>query len=468
MKKQMILMLSAALLIGFFFIRIQYGENFNPDTGYRKFEISLESKEVAGLGAVDIEGDGTDELAILWGKYVGEDCCQLMLYKWDKNSFKRHWESEEMAGDFSGLKVVDLDADGKDDVLVCHEGLKFFRNNGKNLINKGNIIDYLPSQFLLFDDLDGDGLKDLAVGAGNYKYIGLPRLYKQVKGKSSGRKGKKPVFKFKKELQGITGYNMIKGMKANNDNKMDILNVEYNSGRIFIFKNKGKFKFSKFFTHQCNEKVTSIEVIDMNNDGYDDIAFSPWSGFLSSFINHSGKSFEMIASDSYTGHSFVILAYDINNDSRMDLIVPSSTYNKIYLYKSEGKFKFEEMKSKVGGETPDRMTVGDFNGDRRPDIAFGETKVVGALDVPHSFGLILAHVNKVIYTENGKLIIKGKNFNNNKDKVKIDGKSVSAGKIASWSSKKIIISNYKLEKGTHTCLVLVGGEGSTPLSFKVQ
>jgi hypothetical protein len=101
-------------------------------------------------------------------------------------------------------------------------------------------------------------------------------------------------------------------------------------------------------------------------------------------------------------------------------------------------------------------------------MAWGETFILGCLDAPRSFRLKLAYVNQVTYTQDKKLIIKGKYFKLTKGVVKIDGKAVAAEKIINWKKNSILIQNLDLSPGSHTCLVLAKGEGSTPLTFIVE
>jgi hypothetical protein len=209
---------------------------------------------------------------------------------------------------------------------------------------------------------------------------------------------------------------------------------------------------------------------DLSNNGFDDIIFFASSEKINGLINTGGTKFEHVVSDENSGSCFNIEMIDINNDGKLDLLaaLPSTKNGTVLLMKNNGDMTFSNKLSKTRGAEGDCFTLGDFNGDRRPDMAFGETFVLGCLDAPRSFRLKLPHIEKATYTQNGQLILKGKNFRLVDALVRIDGEALPVEKIAKWTKSSILIQNLNLSKGSHTCLVLSKGEGSTPITFTVD
>lgn len=470
MKKRILVYLIYALAIGMILIPVQQAQTSSPDTGYKRFKLVYPDHSIGGLGAIDLDNNGADELAVLWRNYSdNQHFARLLILEWVKNEFKLMFETDALSGDAWGINVVDLDSDGKDDILVSLNGLKFFKNDGSKLVNKGNILKIKVNEKLFCGDLNGDGLKDLAVGA-RLPYTGKARIYKQMKTGAAADTATKPKFKRVKEFPGPTDIYMINGFNVNNDSRIDLITTAYQNGIITLYQNQGNFNFKKVHTHDCIHQVTAVATLDIINDGYDDIAFFPRSGYVNGLLNSKGTKFEHIISDNYSGTCFNIETLDINNDGYRDLLnaLPFANRGSVHLMKNNGDVSFDTKISKTKGAEGDHFTIGDFNGDRRPDMAFGETFVLGCLDAPRSFRMKLAHVNQVIYTQDNRLIIKGNYFKLVKGIVKIDGKTVAAAKIINWKKNSILIQNLVLSKGQHTCLVLAKGEGSTPITFTVN
>lgn len=468
MNKKILVYLVFVLAIGLILVPVLQARNYQSDAGYKKFKLEWPGNSgMGGLGALDLNGDGADELVVLWNTYKnGKMYSRLVLYSWGKGGFKVFSQTAEAEGEAYGIKVVDLDSDGKKDLLFDHNGLMYYRNVGGKLISKGKILKIRVYSKFYCGDLDGDGLKDLAVGA-RLPYTGKARVYKQLK---TGA-GAKPKFKRMKEFSGPADLYMMNGFNLNNDKRTDLITTAYNAGLVTVYHNQGNFNFKKVHVHDCPVNITSVGTLDIENDGYDDIAFFAFTGYVHGLLNNKGTKFEHIISDEHYGTCFHIETLDINNDGLADMLIPLSSKQHVALMKNETtkeRIEFTNRVSKAKSAEAEIFTVGDFNGDRRPDMAFGETFILGCLDAPRSFRMKLAHANQVIYTQDKRLIIKGKYFKVQPGVVKIDGKTVAAAKIKSWSKNSILIQNLDLSKGEHTCLVLANGEGSTPIIFTVN
>ena len=122
----------------------------------------------------DLDGDGIDE--VITG--ASDDC----VYALDTNG-KRRWKAE-IGGRIYQLAADDLDGDGKAEVVVASNDRRLYCFNGDGSIRwniappprtyarphyRGVLPFTGPLKVVFADDLDGDGKKEIAVGAGNWR-----------------------------------------------------------------------------------------------------------------------------------------------------------------------------------------------------------------------------------------------------------------------------------------------------------
>ena len=134
-------------------------------------------------------------------------------------------------------------------------------------------------------------------------------------------------------------------------------------------------------------------------------------------------------------------------------------------------------------QNPLEMTIDSMSGlvEWTPTNKDIGTKVIsvsvkddGAANVNQTFTLLIndyvpiPKINKVTYSKEGKITIKGKRFGRLMDKVFINGKKIKSKFIKKWQSKKIIITNYALTKGKYEFKIFVNGIESNIYLYKVK
>ncbi len=235
-------------------------------------------------------------------------------------------------------------------------------------------------------DLDGDGKLDIVESDHSANKISVFRNTSTLNTISFSTKIDSPT-------AGGTGAEKITYADLDGDGKQDI--VIANSGsspKVSIFRNTStgvaSISFASRIDFTCFDNVSSVAVGDIDGDGRPDIALNNGSAGthqLSLFRNTSSInniSFAPKVGLTLTSRSDEIRLVDINGDKKCDIILTrGGGVNKISILPNQsvsGSFSFGTGTDITTGASPVGITVGDLDGDGKPDIsitATGDNKV---------------------------------------------------------------------------------------------
>ncbi|WP_221392023.1 FG-GAP-like repeat-containing protein [Dyadobacter sp. NIV53] len=223
-----------------------------------------------------------------------------------------------------------------------------------------------PSSLLINNDFNADDELDVAVANSNSNTIGILL--------GNGKGGFAPVTAY--ETGGDFPASMVSG-DFNGDHKRDVIVLNVQSGTIGVLLGKGDGSFSKANIYACGEgSQTSITTGDFNNDDKLDIAVTngdyPFSSIGILQGNGKGSFAEAITYPGGEGFQMSITTGDFNNDGQLDLAVSNGDYpiSNISVLAGRGDGSFGKAVTYPSGMgLPASIITGDLNSDSKLDIA---------------------------------------------------------------------------------------------------
>lgn len=272
--------------------------------------------------------------------------------------------SEALTGSVSFLNSSDSNAVLGTAPLVTATPAAAFINAG-TVAGGSNYTQSFSS--LVFGDLNGDGIPDLAVSNGSGANPGDDTL-SILLGNGDG------TFAITTSSP-ATGGHAPAGMAVgdfNHDGKLDIAvaNGATNNVSILLGNGDGSFSTSPILV-PAGTGPSSIAVVDFNGDGLLDLAVANNAGATVSILlgNGDGTFRAALASPLTAANPSFIVAGDFNGDGKLDLAVGGASLT-ILLGNGDGSFTTAATPyPSATAYGQQAFAVGDFNGDGKLDLA---------------------------------------------------------------------------------------------------
>ena len=283
------------------------------------------------------------------------------------------------------IEVADLNNDKIPDLIVTNEqdsNVTILLGKGKARFEEAKGSPF-PAGHLVNDvaigDFNNDGDLDLAFANHERKYLTV------LLGNGNGSFSAAPKSPFPVAV--IPHTHGIATADFNNDGRLDLVTDSWGNDQIEILfgDSINGFKIPGTFFKVGKHPYQRLRVADVNNDGNADIITTNLEGDNATILLGDGKGNfkEAISSPFSCGDSpFGLAIGDVNADGKPDLAIinsPASTAdrtgkNGLTVLYGDGMGKFTSMKGSpcVAGKIPNRIAIGDVNGDGVKDIVVSD------------------------------------------------------------------------------------------------
>ena len=323
----------------------------------------------------DLDGDGKIELVVT--NFMSNSVSVF------KNTGTNGTVSFSARQDFTtgtnpiGISIGDLDGDGKQDLAVTNTGsntVSVFRNTGTSgTISFAAKQDYTTGttpQSVSIGDLDGDGKPELAVT--NF-YSNTVSVFRNTS--TSGTVS----FILKQDFTtGNYPFNLSIG-DVDGDGKPDLAVANYNSTSVSVLRNTGTSGTVSFAAKQdftTGSSPYSVSIGDLDGDGKPELAVANYGSNTVSVLRNTGTSGTVsFASkqDFTTGSNpYSVSIGDVDGDGKPDLAVANSNSNSVSVFRNtgtSGTVSFAAKQDFTTGSGPRSVSIGDLDGDGKPDLA---------------------------------------------------------------------------------------------------
>ncbi len=330
----------------------------------------------------DLDGDGKSDLIVV--NSIGNSISILQnLSRVGAVSFNTKIDLST-GPDPKRVAIGDLDGDGKPDIVVVNfnagnaSSISIFKNTSTNgIISFAPKADYSTgngSIGICIADMNGDGKPDLIVTSGN---SGIFSIFQNIT-LSTGTIS----FAAKQDYLLLSHPDNIATADLDNDGKPDLITSNFSGNSISIFRNMstgGNLSLGPEIDYAVGVNPTYVTTGDLDGDGKLDLAVANYtSGTISFFKNYSNTGSVLLGGrQDYPLATSTISFGDLNGDGKIDLCAGRGLLGDISLleniYSGNGAFSFAPNVDFTTGNFDTYASIGDLDGDGKPDLAVVNT-----------------------------------------------------------------------------------------------
>jgi len=275
-----------------------------------------------------------------------------------------------------GVVNIDLDIDGKPDLVTSnYDGYSISILRNSSVINNVSYESHadLPTGMfsinVVYGDLDGDGKQDIIAANWAANTVSIFRNTSTVGSIS---------FAPKIDISIGLGPQGISIHDIDGDGKPDFVVTNVNSQNIAVFKNTGSpgiVSFATPLSFPTGYTPTSVIIRDLDGDAKPDLAVTEsGANMLALFRNTSTAgniSFAPRTEVSSSGGPGSVAVGDLDGDGKPDLVVSNYSSAGTAVFRNvstPGTINYTIAQTLFVPPFPNRVTVGDLDGDGKPEI----------------------------------------------------------------------------------------------------
>ena len=325
-------------------------------------------RQVAGVTRTDFNRDGRQDVAIV--STFGGDV-SIFLGRGD-GTFEVGPNFPVSGGAPATVTVADFNGDGLQDLATGNHGA-FGRGTVSIMLGRGDgtftmrdfaLGNVSPSSGITAGDFNGDGQQDVATAASGGSTVSV------MLGNGDG------TLQPPQHIQVTCCPQSIKVGDFNDDGQQDLATANSSGSpdvvSILLGNGDGTFAGGLDTDLGADLNPTSITVGDFNGDSQQDVATATLlhagTGVASVLLGQGDGTFGPVRDFAVGGFTGSITVADFNGDGRQDLATSNFTASTVSILLGQGDGTFEPAQDFGSGEGPQEIITGDFNGDGREDI----------------------------------------------------------------------------------------------------
>jgi hypothetical protein len=316
----------------------------------------------------DFNSDGHQDLAVAWIVFEnvnGTDSSGLFIFLGQGDAtFQGTWGGQT-GGHLSFLTIGDFDGDGRQDLATENVSILLGHGDGSFEDAKNFPVgDVSYTKMVHVGDFNGDGRPDLATLDDSCTSFPCGVVGIILLNQGDG------TFRTAGDFAVVQGRRFMAVGDFNADGRSDLVLFSGNTVSVRLSKGDGTFQDPKSF--RVGGVPSSVTVGDFNGDRRQDLVIANSSGFgalgsVSIFLSKGDGTFQ-IASVLPSGVGPMTVD-DFNGDGRQDLAIANSPSNSVSVLLGNGNGTFQVARNFIVGDQPGSIVVADFNGDGRQDLA---------------------------------------------------------------------------------------------------